>query len=48
MIASLKDDPRFVAALDRVKRRNAEMFARVDVKTLDEWIARGAPVNPVR
>ena len=48
LIAPVKDDPRFIAALDRAKRRVAEMFARVDVKTLDEWIARGAPVNPVR
>ena len=48
LIAPVKDDPRFVAALARVKRRVAEMFARVDVKTLDEWIARGAPVNAVR
>jgi hypothetical protein len=44
----VKDHPRFIAALDRAKRRVAEMFTRVDVQTLDEWIARGAPVNPVR
>jgi TolB-like protein len=48
LIAPVKEDPRFIAALDRAKRRVAEMFTRVDVKTLDEWIARGAPVNPVR
>ena len=48
LIAPVKDAPRFIAALGQVKRRVAEMFTRVDVKTLDEWIARGAPVNPVR
>jgi hypothetical protein len=48
LIAPVKDDPRFIAALNRAKRRVAEMFTRVDVKTLDEWIARGAPVNAER
>jgi tetratricopeptide (TPR) repeat protein len=48
LIAAVKDDPRFIAALDRVKRRIAEMFARVDVRTIDEWIARGAPTTAVR
>ena len=48
LIGPVKDDPRFVAALGKVKRRVAEMFTRVDVKTLDEWIARGAPANPMR
>jgi TolB-like protein/Tfp pilus assembly protein PilF len=48
LIATVKDDPRFAAALGKVKRRVAEMFTRVDVKTLDEWIARGAPANPMR
>jgi hypothetical protein len=48
LIASIKDDPRFVAALDRVRRRVAEMRARVDLSIIDEWIARGTPTNAVR
>ena len=43
LIASVKDDPRFVAGLERVRRRNAEMRARVDLSVIDQWIARGAP-----
>jgi len=48
LLASLKDDPRFVAGLTRVRRRIAEMRARTDLTVIDEWIARGAPVSPVR
>jgi hypothetical protein len=48
LVAPVKDDPRFVAALDRVRRRTAEMRGRVDLAVIDEWIARGAPTNAVR
>lgn len=48
LIAPVKDDPRFVAALDRVRRRTAEMRGRVDLAVIDEWIARGAPTTAVR
>lgn len=48
LIAPVKDDPRFVAALDRVRRRTAEMRGRVDLAVIEEWIARGAPTNAVR
>ena len=48
LIAPVKDDPRFVAGLDRVRRRTAEMRTRVDLSVIDEWIARGAPTNAVR
>jgi tetratricopeptide (TPR) repeat protein len=48
LIAPVKDDPRFVAALDRVRRRTAEMRGRVDLTVIDEWIARGAPTTAVR
>ena len=48
LLAPIKDDPRFVAAMDRVRRNVAAMRARADLSLLDEWIARGAPVNPVR
>ena len=48
LLASLKDDPRFVAGLTRVRRRIAEMHARVDLSVIDEWIARGGPVTADR
>jgi tetratricopeptide (TPR) repeat protein len=48
LIAPVKDDPRFIAALDRVRRRTAEMRGRVDLTIIDEWIARGAPTTAVR
>jgi len=48
LLGSLKDDPRFVAGLTRVRRRIAEMRARVDLSIIDEWIARGAPVSADR
>jgi len=43
LLASIKDDPRFIAALDQVRRRIADMRRRVDYATLDAWITRGAP-----
>ena len=48
LIAGVKSDPRFVATLDRLRRRIADMRARVDLSVIDEWIARGAPVNATR
>jgi TolB-like protein len=48
LLASLKDDPRFMAGLARVRRRIAEMRARTDLTVIDEWIARGAPATAVR
>ena len=48
LISPLKNEPRFVVALDRVKRRVAQMRARVDFDVIDEWIARGAPTTAVR
>ena len=48
LLASTKDDSRFVAAMDRLRGNVAAMRARVDLSVIDEWIARGAPVNPVR
>jgi TolB-like protein len=43
LLAPIKDDPRFVAAMDRLRRNVAAMRARVDFGLIHEWIARGAP-----
>ncbi len=48
LLASIKNDPRFVASMDRLRRSVAAMRARVDLGPIDEWIARGAPVSAVR
>jgi TolB-like protein/Flp pilus assembly protein TadD len=45
---SIKDHPRFVAAMDRLRRDVAAMRSRVDLTLIDEWIARGAPVGASR
>jgi non-specific serine/threonine protein kinase len=45
LVVSIKDDPRFVAGMDRLRRNVAAMRARVDLSPIDEWIARGAPVS---
>jgi TolB-like protein len=48
LLAPIKDDPRFIAALDRLRKNVAAMRARVDLSPIDEWIARGAPVSADR
>jgi hypothetical protein len=48
LIAPVKNEPRFIAAFDRVRHRVTEMRARVDLSVIDEWIARGAPTTAVR
>ena len=45
LVASIKDDPRFAAEMDRLRKNVAAMRARVDLSPIDEWIARGAPVS---
>ncbi len=47
LLASLKDDPRFLASLDRVRRRITEMRTRVDLGVIDDWIARGRRQMPI-
>jgi TolB-like protein len=48
LVASIKDDARFVAGMDRLRKNVAAMRARVDLSLIDEWIARGAPVSADR
>jgi Tfp pilus assembly protein PilF len=47
-LAPLKDEPRFVAAVERVQRDLAEMRQRVDLSMIDEWVQKGAPSNATR
>ena len=42
LFASVRNDPRFVAALDRVRRQTEEMRARVDFSVIDDG-SRAAP-----
>jgi TolB-like protein len=48
LVVSIKDDARFVAGMDRLRKNVAAMRARVDLSLIDEWIARGAPVGADR
>lgn len=48
LLAAIRDEPRFVAAMERVRRNVATMRARVDLSPIEEWIARGAPVGMER
>jgi hypothetical protein len=48
LVVSIKDDARFVAGMDRLRKNVAAMRAHVDLSLIDEWIARGAPVTADR
>jgi len=48
LLASLRAEPRFVAAIRRIERDVTQMRKRVDLSPIETWVQQGAPSDAVR